>query len=61
MKTRCPRSALILVLILGAGLALGPAPVAAQSQMTWAVHVSLAPTWFDPTEHTGIVTITMAT
>ena len=59
MKTRCPRSALILVLILGAALTLRPAPVAAQSQMTWAVHVSLAPTWFDPAEHTGIVTITM--
>lgn len=25
--------------------------------MTWAVHVSLAPTWFDPAEHTGIITI----
>ena len=25
--------------------------------MTWAVHVSVAPTWFDPAEHTGIITI----
>ena len=34
------------------------APVAAQpaGQMTWAVHVSLAPTWFDPAETPGIIT-----
>jgi len=24
--------------------------------MTWAVHVSLAPTWFDPSETSGIIT-----
>jgi peptide/nickel transport system substrate-binding protein len=57
MRTRCPLSVLILVLILLAGLALVPAPAAAQSQMTWAVHVTIAPTWFDPAEHTGIITI----
>jgi hypothetical protein len=22
-------------------------------QLTWAVHISLAPTWFDPAEHRG--------
>src|SRR5215813_12108443 len=27
-----------------------------QSQLTWGVHVSLAPTWFDPAEMSGIVT-----
>src|SRR5262245_6642886 len=26
------------------------------SQLTWAVHVSLAPTWFDPAETQGIIT-----
>jgi peptide/nickel transport system substrate-binding protein len=25
-------------------------------QLTWAVHVSLAPTWFDPAETPGIIT-----
>src|SRR5262249_27748849 len=34
-----------------AGAAGGP-----QSQLTWAVHVSLAPTWFDPAETSGIIT-----
>src|SRR6266508_464665 len=32
------------------------APVA---QMTWAVHVSLSPVWFDLAEHTGIITLMM--
>src|SRR5262249_45750559 len=45
--------------LLVLGLALSPSAAFAQSQMTWAVHVSLAPTWFDPAEHTGIVTLMM--
>src|SRR6186997_2301373 len=32
-------------------LAAGP-----QGQLTWAIHVSLAPTWFDPAETPGIIT-----
>ena len=56
MKVRCSLSAPILAVVLVA-LALLPVPVAAQSQMAWAVHISLAPTWFDPGEHTGIITI----
>jgi len=27
-----------------------------QGQLTWGVHVSLAPTWFDPAETSGIIT-----
>ena len=27
-----------------------------QGQLTWAVHISLAPTWFDPAETSGIIT-----
>jgi peptide/nickel transport system substrate-binding protein len=27
-----------------------------QSQLTWGVHISLAPTWFDPAETPGIIT-----
>jgi peptide/nickel transport system substrate-binding protein len=26
------------------------------SQLTWAIHVTLAPTWFDPAETPGIIT-----
>ena len=35
----------------GAAWAGGPA-----GQLTWAIHVSLAPTWFDPAETQGIIT-----
>jgi peptide/nickel transport system substrate-binding protein len=27
-----------------------------KGQMTWAIHVNIAPTWFDPAETTGIIT-----
>ena len=33
-----------------------PAPPAAAGQLTWGIHVSLAPTWFDPAETPGIIT-----
>src|SRR5437588_9112575 len=48
-----------------AGAALGVAAAsrprlasaaAPQSQLTWGVHISLAPTWFDPAETPGIIT-----
>ena len=35
------------------GAARAAAP---QGQVTWGVHVSLAPTWFDPAETSGIIT-----
>jgi len=47
-------------------LALGPAATpgfaaaaGGASQLTWGVHVSLAPTWFDPAEVSGIITAFM--
>jgi peptide/nickel transport system substrate-binding protein len=33
-----------------------PGAAAPEGQMTWAVHISLAPTWFDPAETPGIGT-----
>jgi peptide/nickel transport system substrate-binding protein len=33
-----------------------PSAAAPEGQRTWAVHVSLAPTWFDPAETSGIIT-----
>src|SRR3982074_851227 len=29
---------------------------APQGQLTWAVHISLAPTWFDPAETPSVIT-----
>ncbi len=38
-------------------LAVAPAAAAApEGQLTWGVHISLAPTWFDPAETQGIIT-----
>ena len=28
----------------------------ASGQMTWAIHVTIAPTWFDPAETPGVIT-----
>ena len=44
-------AALLLVAPLTAARAANPV-----SQLTWGVHVSLAPTWFDPAEMSGIIT-----
>jgi peptide/nickel transport system substrate-binding protein len=53
--TRSLRLSLVLASILAVP---GPAAVAApaEGQLTWALHVALAPTWFDPAETPGILT-----
>ena len=47
-------------LALAAGAAIAGASDTAiagpQGQLTWGVHVSLAPTWFDPAETSGLIT-----
>src|SRR5215831_12936855 len=45
---------LVILVILVSGIT--PAIAAPEGQMTWAVHISLAPTWFDPAETSGIIT-----
>jgi peptide/nickel transport system substrate-binding protein len=49
--------ALVLTLV-AVVIALNPAPAVAgpEGQITWGVHISLAPTWFDPAETPGIIT-----
>ncbi len=44
------------VILLSSAAAVVPSEAAPEEQMTWAVHVSLAPTWFDPAETWGIIT-----
>jgi peptide/nickel transport system substrate-binding protein len=46
----------IALVVVLAGAVAAPAAAAPEGQMTWAVHVSLAPTWFDPAETSGIIT-----
>jgi peptide/nickel transport system substrate-binding protein len=45
-----------LLTLLISGLAVPPGHAAPDGQVTWAVHISLAPTWFDPAETSGIIT-----
>jgi len=45
----------VLLLLACTALPSGPA-AGADGQMTWAAHISLAPTWLDPAETPGIVT-----
>jgi peptide/nickel transport system substrate-binding protein len=44
----------LVLLIVAVGVV--PAAAAPEGQMTWALHFSLAPTWFDPAETSGIIT-----
>src|SRR2546426_545021 len=62
MKRISGLASLMLVALL---FAPGAAPTAAQTegraeapagQLTWAINVSLVPTWFDPAESTGLLT-----
>jgi len=50
------RSLVALLALLIVAAASPPAGAAPEGQMTWGVHISLAPTWFDPAETPGIIT-----
>ena len=57
---RMPMLVPLLLAVLALAFVTGPGAVppagAAEGQATWAVHVTLAPTWFDPAETSGIIT-----
>jgi len=53
-RTRGTAMAVLVLMMLVGGAA--SAEAAPEGQMTWGIHISLAPTWFDPAETTGIVT-----
>ena len=51
------RSAILALAVVGLLLrGASPAVAAPEGEMTWAVHVSLAPTWFDPAETPSVIT-----
>jgi peptide/nickel transport system substrate-binding protein len=60
VKTRRRSSltfAALLALVIAAAPSLcGPAAAAPEGQVTFAVTVTLAPTWFDPAETPGVIT-----
>src|SRR4051812_25663320 len=48
-----------LIALAAIGAAAGtarPAYAAPAGELTWGVHISLAPTWFDPAETAAIIT-----
>ena len=47
---------ILVCVVLALLAAVVPALAAPEGQMTWGVHISLAPTWFDPAETLGIIT-----
>jgi peptide/nickel transport system substrate-binding protein len=47
---------LVPALALLAVLLAGPAAAAPEGEVRWAVHISLAPTWFDPAETPSVIT-----
>jgi peptide/nickel transport system substrate-binding protein len=51
-----PSSALALVLILALASSAPRAAAAADGQITFALNITLAPTWFDPAETPGVIT-----
>ena len=46
----------LVAAVLVAPLAAPAAPAAPEGQLTWGVHITLAPTYFDPAETPGLVT-----
>jgi peptide/nickel transport system substrate-binding protein len=48
--------AVVLAFALMIGAGRSPRAGGPQGQLTWGVHISLAPTWFDPAETPGIIT-----
>ncbi len=58
MLQRALVSALLAFLLTGSIVAGGSSRAAAapEGQITWGVHISLAPTWFDPAETPGMIT-----
>jgi peptide/nickel transport system substrate-binding protein len=45
-----------LALVVALVVVSAPAAAAPEGDLTWAVHISLAPTWFDPAETPSVIT-----
>jgi peptide/nickel transport system substrate-binding protein len=56
---RVLRAFVVVAALLAALAAPVPAAAAPEGTLTWAVHISIAPAWFDPGEHAGIITSMM--
>ena len=50
------RTMMIAAVLAGGAVIRGTALASPQGELVWAIHTSLAPTWFDPAETPGIIT-----
>ena len=55
-RRRTLRALVFVLSIVTASFIAGPALAAPEGQMTWAVHISLAPVYFEPAEAPGLIT-----
>src|ERR1700737_3803154 len=57
-ETPQTRRGLLVLSALGyvAGAPIASFAAGPQGQLTWGVHITLAPTWFDPAETPGLIT-----
>src|SRR4051794_38242032 len=57
LTRRLSRRTIMTGAMLAAGVVIrGTAVASPQGELVWAIHTSLAPTWFDPAETPGIIT-----
>ena len=56
MKRLCSALGFAFAIVLVGALVPPTAAGAPDGQITFAIHVSLAPTWFDPAETPGVIT-----
>jgi peptide/nickel transport system substrate-binding protein len=56
MRKHVPGLVHALIVLMVVSASVSPAAASSEGQMTWAAHISLAPTWFDPAETSGIIT-----
>jgi peptide/nickel transport system substrate-binding protein len=56
MMKQVPGLVRALIVLMVVSASVSPAAASSEGQMTWAAHISLAPTWFDPAETSGIIT-----
>src|SRR4029450_13414198 len=56
LTEHCSRRHVIDLLALALTVSSSSTAAKPEGQLTWGVHISLAPTWFDPAETPGMIT-----
>jgi peptide/nickel transport system substrate-binding protein len=56
MRQGVPLAIVLVAAVLAGAFGSGTAAAQPQGQITYAMHVTIAPAWFDPADNTGIAT-----